>query len=68
MSKPDENSEALKGSFEKALRCFLVLLKTEGSPTNVAFKNVVRRELSRQKIKLLWSGETYNKEDFPAKR
>ena len=35
--------------FEKALRCFLVLLKTEGPPTNAAFKNVARRELSRQK-------------------
>ena len=30
---------ALKGSFEKALRCFLVFLKTEGPPpTNAAFK------------------------------
>ena len=29
---------ALNG-FEKALRCFLVLLRTEGPPTNAAFKN-----------------------------
>ena len=32
---------ALNG-FEKALRCFLVLLRTEGPPANAAFKNAAR--------------------------
>ncbi len=51
---------ALKGSFEKALRCFLVLLKTEGPPTNAAFTNAVEGELFRQKIALPQPTETHN--------
>ena len=38
---------ALKDVPKKALRCFLVLLKPEGPPTNTAFKNAARGELLR---------------------
>ncbi len=51
---------ALKGSFEKALRCFLVLFKTEGPPTNAAFTNAVEGELFRQKITPPQPTETHN--------
>ena len=58
---------ALKGSFEKALRCFLVLLKTEGLPTNAAFTNAVEGELFRQKRTSPQPGETHKaRETSPA--
>ena len=42
----------LKGGSEKALRCFLVWLKTEGPPANAAFKNAAREGTSSTKDNL----------------
>ena len=54
--------------FRKGASLFSGFLKPEGPPTNAAFKNVTRRELSRQKRTPSQPTETYNEGNSSTKR